>query len=229
MRTALILAVVLSALPDRAPAQSSRIVDEGSFTIAVGGRTAGRENFRITATSRGETTEYVARADVTYGDRRIAPELRTGPQGTMVDYLVTTRSSGASESWKGVAVARGRLNATIASGRGNSAREYIVAADALLLDDEIIHHHWFLVLRARDGRMPVVVPRRSNVQTTITMSTVGEETLQIGNHDLVSTRLRATVSGGEVHDIWVDKSGRLLKVALPSRALVAVRDDPPPA
>jgi hypothetical protein len=72
-------------------------------------------------------------------------------------------------------------------------------------------------------------PRRSNAQASITISTVGDETLQIGNHDLVATHLRATVSGGEVHDIWVDKSGRLLKVALPSRALVAVRDDPPPA
>jgi hypothetical protein len=228
MRTALIIAAALSASHLPAHAQGSRIVDEGSLTITVNGKTAGRENFRITATTRGEMTEYVARADVTYGDRRITPELRTDPQGAVVDYQVTTRSGAVSESWKG-AVARGRLNATIASGRGTAAREYIVPAGALILDDEIIHHHWFLVLRARDGGMPVVVPRRGNVQATITMSTVGEETLPIGNHDLVATHLRATVSGAEVHDIWVDRSGRLLKVALPSKGLVAVRDDPPPA
>ncbi|HEY5547459.1 MAG TPA: hypothetical protein VIK50_15505 [Gemmatimonadaceae bacterium] len=228
MVTAIILAAAFTALPSPAQTQGSRIADEGSFTITVSGRTAGRENFRITAMSRGDMTEYVARADVTYGDRKITPELRTGPQGAVVDYQVTTRSGAASESWKG-AVARGRLNATLASGRGTAAREYIVPAGALLLDDEIIHHHWFLVLRSREGGMPVVFPRRSNVQASITMSTVGDETLQIGNHDLVATHLRATVSGGEVHDIWVDKSGQLLKVALPSRALVAVRDDPPPA
>jgi hypothetical protein len=228
MRTALILAAALSAPHVSAHAQGSRIADEGSFTITVSGKTAGRENFRITAMTRGDVTEYVARADVTYGDRKIAPELRTGPEGTVVDYQVTTRSGGTTESWRG-AVARGRLNATIASGRGTAAREYIVPAGALVLDDEIIHHHWFLVLRSRDGGMPIVVPRRSNVQATITMSTVGDETLQIGNHDLVATHLRATVSGAEVHDIWVDKSGRLLKVALPSRGLVALRDDPPPA
>jgi hypothetical protein len=61
------------------------------------------------------------------------------------------------------------------------------------------------------------------------MATLGEETLQIGNHDVLSIHLRATVSGGEVRDIWVDKSGRLLKVALPERGLTAVRDDPPRA
>ena len=228
MRTALIVAIGLSVPGAVAIAQGSRIVDEGSFTISVSGRTAGRENFRISATQRAEVTEYVASATVTYGDRRIAPELRTGPQGAVVDYQVTTRTGASSESWKG-AVTRGRLNATIASGRGTSAREYIVPAGTLVLDDEIIHQHWFLILRSRDGSMPVVVPRRTDVQSTASMTVVGEETIQVGNHDLAATHVRATIGGGEVHDIWVDKSGRLLKVALPSRNLVAVRDDPPPA
>jgi hypothetical protein len=228
MRNTLILAIALS-LPTAASSQGTRIVDEGSFTISVGGRTAGRENFRISATTRGDATEYVASATVTYGDRRVTPEmLRTNAQGAVINYEVTTRSGASSESWRG-AVTRGRLNATIAGGSSSSAREYIVPAGTLVLDDEIIHQHWFLVLRARSGSMPVVVPRRADVQTTVTMTTVGEETLQVGNHDLPATHLRATVGGGEVHDIWVDKSGRLLKVALPARNLVAVRDDPPPA
>ena len=228
MRSALILAVALLAVRTESLAQGSRVADEGSFTISVGGRTAGRENFRISATTRGDVTEYVARADVTYGDRKVTPELRTGPDGAVVSYEVTTRSGGSTESWRG-ALTRGRLNATIASGRGTSAREYIVPAGTLVLDDEIIHQHWFLVLRGRSGSMSVVVPRRADVQSTVTMTTVGEETLQVGNHDLPATHLRAVLGGGEVHEIWVDKSGRLLKVALPARNLVAIRDDPPPA
>lgn len=228
MRTAFVLAVALCALATPLLSQGSRIADEASFTITLNGRTAGRENFRITATTRGDATEYLARAEVTYGDRKLSPELRTGPEGSVIDYRVTTRSGGSSESWTG-AVLRGRLNATISSTKGTAAREYIVPAGALMLDDEIIHHHWFLALRSRNGQMPVVVPRRGNVQTTVTVTTVGEETLQIGNHDLPATHLRATGSGGDVHDVWVDRSGRLLKVALPARGLVAVRDDPPPA
>jgi|SRR5687767_5783643 len=228
MRSALILAVALFTTRTDSLAQGTRVADEGSFTISVGGRTAGRENFRISATTRGDVTEYVARADVTYGDRKVTPELRTGPDGAVVGYEVTTRSGASTESWRG-SLTRGRLNATIASGRGTSAREYIVPAGTLVLDDEIIHQHWFLVLRARSGRMSVVVPRRADVQSTVTMTTVGEETLQVGNHDLPATHLRAVLGGGEVHEIWVDKSGRLLKVALPARNLVAIRDDPPPA
>lgn len=171
---------------------------------------------------------YTARADITYGDRKVSPELTTGEDGSLVKYTVTTRSGGTNESWNGDMV-RGRLNAKITSNRSTSAREFIVPAAALLLDDEVIHHHWFLAQRSREGQMPVVVPRRGNVHTLFTMATVGTESLQIGNHDLPATHLRATDSGGEVHDIWVDRSGRLLKVALPARGLVAVRDDPPPA
>ena len=230
MRTTLILTTFagLAVAPFQLGAQGGRIADEGSFTISVNGRTAGRENFRITAAARGNAMEYMARADVTFGDRTMTPELRTDAQGAVVRYEVSTRSGSTTEKWDG-SVDRGRLTANINSGRGTAAREYIVPQGALLLDDEVIHHHWFLALRARSGSIPVVVPRRGNVQGNVTMSTVGQETLQIGNHDLASTHLRATLSGGQVHDLWIDSSGRLLKVALPEKGLIAVRDDPPPA
>lgn len=228
MRTTLVLLAAISAAFSAAHAQGSRIADEGSFTISINGRTAGRENFRITATTRGDATEYVARADVTYGDRKVTPDLRTSAQGGVLEYRVTTRSGSSTESWHGVTVGP-RLNATMASARGSSAREYVVPAGSLVLDDETLHQHWFLVLRSRAGAVPVVVPRRGDVKTNVMMSTVGDEMLQIGNHDVQATHLRATFDGGDVHDIWVDKSGRLLKIALPARNLVALRDDPPPA
>ena len=217
----------LFALQNPVLAQGSRIADEGSFTILVNGRTAGRENFRITASSRGDVTDYAARGEVTYGDRKVTPELTTGPDGAVAVYNVTTRSGGSSETWKG-AVVRGRLNAEFVGGSSRSAREYIIPSGALVLDDEVIHQHWFLVKRTQNGSIPVVLPRQSNVQASAQMATVGDETLQVGNHDVPSTHVRATIAG-EIHDIWVDKSGRLLKVALPGRALVAIRDDPPPA
>lgn len=227
MRTTLLVVGAALALQTPALAQGTRIADEGSFTILVNGRTAGRENFRITAVSRGDVTDYAARGEVTYGDRKVTPELTTGPDGAVIVYNVTTRSGASSETWKG-AVVRGRLNAELVGGSSRSAREYIVPSGALVLDDEVIHQHWFLVKRTQSGSIPVVLPRQSNVQANAQMTTAGEETLQVGNHDVPATHLRATIAG-EVHDIWVDKSGRLLKVALPGRALVAIRDDPPPA
>lgn len=227
MRNQVLLSAALFLVSVPASAQSRRIVDEGSFTISIGGRTAGRENFRISTVSRGDATEYVATANLTYGDRRVTPDLRAAANGAMMVYSVTTRSGGSTDEWKGD-IDHGRLAARIVSGRSTSAREYLVPAGTVLLDDEIMHHHWFLVQRSRNGTIPVVVPRRSDVTTTASMTTVGEETLRVGNHDVQATHLRATVSG-DVHDIWVDPSGRLLQISVPGRTLIAVRDDPPPA
>lgn len=227
MRNSLVLSAAVLILQSPVFAQGTRIVDEGSFTIAISGRTAGRESFRISSVSRGDATEYVATANLTYGDRRVTPELRTATNGAMVDYSVTTRGGAGTDEWKG-GVDRGRLAARITSGKSTSAREYIVPAGTLVLDDEIMHHNWFLVHRSRNGNVPVVVPRRGDVTSTAVMSTVGEESLRVGNHDIQATHLRATIAG-EAHDIWVDRSGRLLKIEVPGRNLVAIRDDPPPA
>ena len=228
MRTALIVAAALVSIQAPSEAQGSRIVDEGSFTITANGRTVGRENFRISAVPRGDVTDYLARADVTFGDRRMNVELRTGPEGEVVDYTVTTRTGAATESWNG-GVVRGRLTAKITSGRGTAGREYIITPGSLLLDDRAVHQHWFITHRAREGSVPVVVPREGDVKGTVTTSVVGEEQIKIGRHDLVAIHIRSTASGGDPTDIWIDKAGRLLKVAIPAKGIVAVRDDPPPA
>jgi hypothetical protein len=219
MRNSLVLCAALLVTQVPAWAQGTRIVDEGSFTISISGRTAGRESFRISAVSRGDATEYVATANLTYGDRRVSPELRTAANGAMVDYSVTTRSGASTDEWKG-GVDRGRLAARITSGRSTSAREYIVPPGTLVLDDDVMHHAWFLVHRSRNGNVPVVVPRRGDVTSNASMMTVGEESQ--------ATHVRATIAGS-VHEIWVDQAGRLLKVEVPGRNLVAIRDDPPPA
>src|SRR6185503_16544071 len=114
MRTPLVIASSILVLNSPLPAQGTRVMDQGSFTISINGGTVGRENFSISAANRGNVTEYVARADVTYGDRRVRPELHAGTDGTVAEYTVTTRSGGTSESWSG-AIAGGRLNAKIAS------------------------------------------------------------------------------------------------------------------
>jgi hypothetical protein len=206
------------------PAQGTPIVDEGSFTVSVGGRPAGRENFRISTIARGSDIDHVARADVAYGDRKLTPELRTDSRGTALEYRVT-RSGDAPESWHGVIV-RGRLSANLSTPRGPAAREFIVPDGAVIMDDDLFHQLYFVVLRTRSGRVPVVVPHR-NAQFTVTVSTVGEETVQVGTQEMAATHLQIDQRSGATTDVWVNGSGKLLRVAVPSRRLVAVRDDPP--
>lgn len=222
----LVLPSLISAVPGPLAAQGARVVDQGSFTISVGGRTAGRENFTLRVTTRGDQTIYLATSDVTLPDRRIESELRADGSGAAIEYLVRSRSGGAMETWQGVII-KGRLTANITSNRGTAARESVVPIGAMILDDDVIHQHWLLGLRLRAARTPILVPLRGNAQAAVTVSSEGQERLQIGGTDIVATHLRATESSGDTRDVWLDGSGRLLKVAIPSRSLVAVRDDPP--
>jgi hypothetical protein len=224
--TTLVLLAALVAPFAPVTGQGTRVADEGSFTVRRDGRTAVRENFRVTATTRGNVTEYFAKADVTLGDRKLEPELRTDARGAVIKYFVKVRTGDADETWDGE-VARGRLNAMITGARGTAAREFMVPAGALVLDEDVIHQHWFLTLRGHEGRLPILVPRRDNAQSYVTLATIGEETLQVGTQDIPAIHIRVTDTGGEIRNIWVDRGGRLLKVEIPSRSLVAVRDDPP--
>jgi hypothetical protein len=54
----------------------------------------------------------------------------------------------------------------------------------------------------------------------------GTETLDIAGVKLRARRFSLSSDGGS-RDVWVDPLGRLLKVSIPEKDLVALRDDPP--
>ncbi|NUQ11808.1 MAG: hypothetical protein HUU26_05680 [Gemmatimonadaceae bacterium] len=207
-------------------AQAGRLVDVGSFTVTLGGRTVGRESFRITATTLGDQSGFLVTSDITFGDRTIEPRLRTDATGAAVEYRVRVRPDGAEEMWEG-GITRGRLIASSTGPGGTAAREQVVARGTVVLDEDVIIHHWALGLRPGDRRIPVLIPRRGNAQASWTVDVLGEERLRIGTEEVAARRLRATDSAGVVREVWLDGAGRVLKVAIPSRALLAVRDDPP--
>ena len=120
----------------------------------------------------------------------------------------------------------GRFSARVQSARGESAKEYIVANGALILDDDVFHQYFFLARRAPVGSVPVVVPRRST-QLTMRVEPLGGERVTVGGRALEARRFRLTEPGGAVRELWTDDAGRVLRVEIPSRGVVAVRDDPP--
>lgn len=209
------------------PAQSAQIIDQGSFTISVGNQRAGREDFRIEGTPGASgALEFVARATVVFGDRRLTPALHSDSLGAPSDYQIESRgTTTGSERWSGK-ITRGRVSARINNARGESAKEYIVTDGALILDDDVFHQYYFLARRADNTRIAIVVPRR-NAQLVLSVSNAGNERVTIGTKDLDARHIVLTEPGGATRDLWIDAKGRVLKVAIPARNLVAQRDDPP--
>lgn len=202
-------------------------LDEGSFTITVNGERVGREDFRIRSTPSGNGPEVVATANVTYNDRRILPQLQADSMGA-VRYVVEVKEGGAtSESVTGL-VGRGRASALVKNARGQSANEFVVSRGAIVIDDDVFHQYYFITRRGdrAAGPVSVIVPRR-NTQVTMRVAIAGTDRVTIGGTTIEARHYTISDPRGADREVWADSSGRVLKVSIPSRGIIALRDDPP--
>ena len=205
----------------------AKSVDEGSFTITVNGQRVGREDFSIAGTPTGRGTEYIAKATIVMGDRRLAPAMQADSMGTPMTYQIQTRNASDQEWWSGT-ISRGRVDARMRTPKGEARKEYIVTEGAVILDDDVFHQYYFVVSRARTGTAAVVIPHR-NVQMTLRISNAGNDGVSIAGKEIEALHYVLTEPSGAQRDLWVDAQGRVLKVAIPSKGIVALRDDPPTA
>jgi len=220
--------VFATAVTASAGAQAARTLDRGSFSISVNGQRVGREDFTISGTPGASGMEYLSKATVTWGDRRLTPSLWSDSSGAPSRYRVEVKgTSGGVERWMGN-ISRGRVSAQINTPRGEADREYVVADGAIMLDDDVFHQYYFVALRANGATVPIVVPRR-NTQMGLRVSNAGNEPVSIGGTSIEARHLQFTEPSGVVREVWVDSAGRVLKVAIPSRGIIALRDDPPAA
>ena len=228
LRRASLLLTLAVPFGTRPLAAQVTVVDEGSFTVSRNGVRIGREEFSIRTTpnaSAGAT--FVAQATAVYDDRRLFPALTARPSGTPVTYQVEVRhGTDVEQKWSG-AVGAGRVSARIVTARRDAVREFLAADGALLLDDDVFHQYFFLARRRGALPLPVIVPRR-NVQEYLRFAERGQETIDITGRAIASAVFAVTGPDSVERQVWVDTEGRVLKVAVPSQGLVAVRDEPPP-
>ncbi|HET7458146.1 MAG TPA: hypothetical protein VFJ74_10890 [Gemmatimonadaceae bacterium] len=230
MRNTVLSAAILASLPAAPLAAQVATIDEGSFTISRNGAAVGREEFSIRRTPAGEGgAVYVASATVSYDGRRLSPALRADAAGSPLAYQVEVRVGSEVQERLTGQVGRGRFSALTKTPRGESAKEYVVSDGALILDDDVFHQYFFVAHSARAGgaTVPVVVPRR-NAQLSMRIDERGAESVTVGGRALDARHLVLHEgAGGPERDVWVDAQGRVLKVAIASRGVVALRDEPP--
>lgn len=223
MRPLALLPLAVALSTHALPSQTTTL-DEGSFTISVNGSRAGREDFRIRRTA--DNAQIQATATVTYNDRRLAPRMNTNLEGEPTEYVVEVREgAGGGEVVSGL-VGRGRVSARVKSSRGESAKEFIVSNGAIVIDDEVFHQYYFITKAATNGAVPVIVPRR-NTQVTMRVTRMGTERVDVGGTAIEAQKFRIADPSGADRDVWADSAGRVLKVEIASRGIVAIRDEPP--
>jgi hypothetical protein len=199
-------------------------LDEGTFVISQNGTKIGSESFSITMRrTPGMAGVVQARATVSYDDRKLSPTLRSDSLGAIGDYTRGITGSG-DESLTG-RVARGRFSATVQTPRGESRVDLPITDQTVMLDDFIFHQHYFVAQRA-GGTVSAVIPARG-ILASLQVESRGTENVTIGGASLRATHLAVRDPGGDDRDIWVDAQGHVLKVAIPSKGIIALRQDPP--
>ena len=220
------LAVAALLIPAAWADAQRRTVDQGSFTVTVNNQRVGREDFSIVEDASAGQASFLAQATVEYRDRglRLQPLLTANAAGASTQYEIVVRG-GPIQKWSGT-IDRNRVSAFVATDRGQSAKEFVVSVGSMVLDDDVYHQYYFLAKRAGDGPIPVIIPRR-NTQTTVTVTRQGNERIELGMSQTDAQKLVITESTGGSREVWVDAQGRVLKVAIPSRGIVATRDEVP--
>lgn len=201
------------------------VVDEGTFTITVGGERAGREDFSIRR-STSQEGGFFAQGTILRGENRTVVALTTDSLGTPLKFqwerFVTGRSA---ESVSGE-FRRGLWSGRAVGAAGESGREFRLPEPVVGADDDVIHETWFLIRFAARPLARLLVPRSLSVRDLM-LEDAGADSVSIGM-DVFPARkwvLRATAGGPVLREAWTDPRGRLLRVRIPAQNLNAVRDE----
>ena len=218
---ALVLAPAAMAIP-----QSSAVVDEGTLMVTRNGAPLGRESFRIVRAPAPGGQVYRATGQSALGDKRLTTSLGTDSSGVPVTYESELSQKGeVVEQLKGRG-RPGRFSVLMSTRSGESAREFVLRDGALLMDEDVFHHFFVVPLASGRSNLPVISPRVGG-QTRFQLEERGADSVDVAGRIIPSRHFTLTSTSGVSRDVWIDSKGRLLKVAIPEKGLVAVRDDPP--
>jgi hypothetical protein len=212
-----------------APRSQPERADVGSFSILREGVRVGREQFSVRTVGSAEGVAYELRAESAIGERRLATRLEVDSAGTPVRYSAEVRRGTATVLRLGGQRTRGRFATLARTERGEAAREYLLPAGTVVVEDESFHQSALLLL-SRAGRtdysVRALAPMHNRERTVRMTRDAAVDTVTVAG-------VRRTAERWVVDDIvdrrvlWVDADGRVLRVTIPARGLEAIRDDVP--
>lgn len=218
------LCLVLTT-PHRLAAQV-RVLDEGSFTILRGDTRVGREDFSIRATADA-AGPLAAQGTVAIDSRRLQPALGATASGAPVSYQLEIREGRDVTARWALQIGGGRAVSRQRSASGEASTEFPAPAAAVLFDDQVAHHAWFVLRRSLSGRVAVIRPR-DGLSGALQVTGGEPDSVLIGGRPQAARRFVLTPDWESApRDVWLDASGRLLQVRGGPLGLRYVRDEVP--
>jgi hypothetical protein len=121
----------------------------------------------------------------------------------------------------------GRFTVRTLGRRSEGAREYSLAGPTVVLDDSVFAPYLFVAWRARAGRSVTVtvLDLRAERRDPATVADLGIVATTL-NRDPATLRHIVVTDGATKVDVWLDPTGRLMRVDVPARGLRIERVPP---
>ncbi|NIM50122.1 MAG: hypothetical protein GTN62_07270 [Gemmatimonadales bacterium] len=218
-----VLLVAASLLWPGSAATAQRVIDRGALIIMDGTRVIGREEFvvrqgRGPGAADGFTVSGTASYPAEQPTRTLVGVVEFGPDSQPAAARFDAEDGGLQRVL--VRFGRRRVTVRIATRSGESTREFPGAPRHLVLDDSLFGYH-ALSPAGPPGPVRSISPRQGR-RTTAQLADHGMDRTMVGRVERVLRHLTVR-TGNETRHLWYDDRGRLTKLAIPSRRLVAVR------
>jgi hypothetical protein len=203
-------------------------VDEGTLVVREDTLEIARETFRLTAVRTGAgVTRWKLATTIRYDRTRpvvvLDPIVELGPDSSPVSLEYTVADPREPLRILGQ-LTRGRFVVRLLGRRTERAREIPAPSPAAVVDDSVFALYLPVAWQGRPRPVTVtcVFPRAGRWEL-LTVQDLGVESTTL-NRDPAALR-HITVTGGEnrVIHLWLAADGRLAKIEVPSRRLVAER------
>lgn len=219
---------MIAALVLLLQAPSAGLLDQGTLVIRVDTQEVGRETFRVLERHVGDSMigwllHASARWTGTGRPAVYAPVIEIS-RDSMTQALYFEVSGGPAPIRITGQPARNRFTLRYVSPGVERARELAADAGVVVIDDSVFTPYLLLAWRARAAAESVTaVFPRSALHTRVAAQDLGSETTTL-NRDQATLRHVLITGGpsGPVH-LWLGTGGRLMKVEMPHRKLVAER------
>jgi hypothetical protein len=228
-RRVAVLLGLLAAAPANTNAQST--IDEGTFRLMSGGREIGTETFSIRQQGTGPEAVIIARGRIVHHegpDREITSTLQVSGEALRPS-AYDLKVEGQESQQILARMAGTRFSTRVVTSQGERAREYLVSEGALVAEEGVAHHHYFLAARAEAGRsvqVPIIVPLQGG-QVMATVTAGSPQSIRVADQSVSARPVDVTVENGVDRRVWIDGEGRVLRLEIPSRSLVAERTELP--
>ena len=204
----------------------SVVVDQGTFSVSIGGEVIGSEEFSIRRACFGRSASYIASGAVTLlrdgESQELRPLLSThAPDGAADGYQLKVTGTDASEAV--LNLVGPRFVSSFRSAAGEEEREFSASADTRIVEQFVAHHYYFLGNVSEGARVPVIEPRSRLVMDLVAGAWVDEE-VRLGPNRVDARRV-VFRDGEKERVVWFDRQGRVLRVEIPELQYVAERQD----